>query len=351
MSAHGAGDGPFLSVVVPAGTIGEQALRETLLCLAAQDDVDFEVLLTVPADGEAAAAAARAVADQPALARERVRIVRAPATTPGAARNAGLAEARGRYVAVLPAGDLVLGSWVGVLHAAETSSGGGLLRTVGVTQDHVMTEVAGLPAVRAVGSPLSTSPARFSLWQHAAEPLTPPAAWAWPRSLVEEHHVAYDETVSDDPDWELLVRLAQLVGVVDLETVTSLRRGWSDAAVPTHDTAREAIDARPLVLPPGEVRRLQAEAPQSEATRELTTELETSAELIRLKDDHIRNIEAQLDERDARLAHVRGLLDKRTAQVEKLRARLRAATPDEATGRPAKERERGRGRGGWRRRS
>lgn len=348
--------GPFLSVVVPVGTTGTQALRESLLCLVGQDDVDFEVVL-VAGPGMAAGQAREVdevVADQPPRLASRLRRVEADRATPGAVRNAGLADARGRFVTVLPEGDLVLGSWVANFHAGEESSGGSVLRALGVTQEHALVEVAGHAAVRATGSPRALAPGRFSLWQHALEPLSPPASWAWPRALVQDHGLAYDTTVSDDADWDLLLRAAELVGVSDLGVVTSLRREWvgsAPAATGDGPTARDVIDARPLVLPPGEARHLRAGSSESAATQELAQELARTSEELRLTQDHAANLEAVVRSLEARLE---AEAERHGQQVARLRRKLEsaravrpadAAAPAEAPAPKGSWRRRGRGPG------
>jgi hypothetical protein len=324
-------DDPFLSVLVPVGTAGSQALRESLLCLVGQDDVDFEVVLvTSPGAGPQVD---EVVADQPPRLASRLRRAEADRTTPGAVRNAGLAVARGRFVTVLPEGDLTMASWVTTFHAAEPSAGGRVLRALGVTQEHSVVEVAGHESVRAVGSPRALAPGRFSLWQHALEPLSPPASWAWPRALVQSHGLGYDATVSDDADWELLVRAAELVGVSDLEVVTSLHREWVDTAPDGDDdgpTARDLIDARPLLLPPGAAQQLRDGSSESAAHRALAQELARTSEELRLTHDHAANLEAVVRSLEGRLAAAN---DRHEQQVARLRRKLesaRAARPGDA---------------------
>ncbi|KRE93968.1 hypothetical protein ASG76_11155 [Nocardioides sp. Soil774] len=347
---------PFLTVVVPVGTTGTQALRESLLCLVGQDDVDFEVVLVTPPgaapeeDGEVD----EVVSDQPPRLAARLRRVVADAATPGAVRNAGLADAQGRFVTVLPEGDLVLGSWVTTFRAAEPSPERRLLRALGVTQEHSLVEVAGHQAVRADGPPRALAPSRFSLWQHALEPLSAPATWAWPRDLVRSHGLGYDATVTDDADWELLVRAAELVGVSDLEVVTSLHREWvGTAPASTGDgpTARDLIDARPLVVPPGEAQHLRAGSSESATTRALAQELTRTAEELRLTHDHAVNLEAVVRSLQDRLESEQ---DRHEQQVARLRRKLesaRSARPGDGavpTEKPATKgswRRRGRGSG------
>jgi hypothetical protein len=335
--------GPFLSVVVPVGTVGPQALRESLLCLVGQDDTDFEVVLVTPpgAGPEVAHGVEQVVSDQPARMTSRLRRVESESTAPGAVRNTGLSASHGRFVTVLPEGDLVLGSWVTSFHDAEGPGQGRVLRALGATQEHSHVQVAGHPAIRAEGSPRTLAPGRFSLWQHALESLSPPASWAWPRALVHDHGLGYDPTVVDDPDWELLVRAAELVGVHDVEIVTSLRRQWVGTARPgdtgTIDgrTAHEVIDARPLLLPPGEAQHLRAGTSESAATRALVEELARTSEELRLTHDHAANLEAVVRSLEERAEAERRRHEKEVARLRRKLESARQAGAPEAT--PAEE--------------
>jgi hypothetical protein len=375
---------PFLSVVVPTGQVGEQALRETLLCLVGQDDTDLEVLLVVPEGDEATTEGV--LADQPPRLAGRVRTVSASGATPGAVRNAALDAATGRYVTVLPEGDLALGSWVATFHRAEPRAAGRVLRALGVRQEHVLDEVAGRPAVRAEGSPRSQSPVMFSLWQHALEPLSPPPSWAFPRALATEEGLRYDEDITDDADWEMMMRLAERVGVADLGVVTSVHREWRPAGEPrrkakaseatrpdvhpfdgplddlleeprlpaTADgerTAQSVIDARPIVIPVGEAARLRAGSTQTAIIRHHREKLELKREQLKLTKNHAANLEGMVRHLERLVAQLKDKVEhteqrlakgerRHAKEVKRLRRQLEAATgaQPEAAPRDADER-------------
>lgn len=320
---------PFLTVVIPAGIVGTQALRESLLSLVGQDDDDFEVILAVEpaADPEVLAGIEEAVADQPPRLTTRARLVEGVEGTPGSARNAASAAARGRYLTVLPEGDLALGRWVRTYHEGEPSADGRILRALGVTQDHTLIDVAGHRAVRAGAAPGAGSPAHFSLWQHALRPCSPAASWAWPRNLVDDHGTAYDAGVVDDPDWEFLVRTAQLVGVVDLGVVTSLSRRWGHAVAPASQvrdgsTAQDVIDSRALLIAPGESKRLRDGLAEDATDPGPAEELARTAEELRLTHDHAANLEAIVRNLEGQLA---GAEERHAEDVARLRRKLERA--------------------------
>src|SRR5205085_8327500 len=87
---------PRVSVIVPAHD-AEATLGETLASLRAQALADLEAVIVddASADGTRALAAAAVAEDA------RVRLLALPANLGAAARNAGLREARGRWVLFL----------------------------------------------------------------------------------------------------------------------------------------------------------------------------------------------------------------------------------------------------------
>ena len=93
---------PLVSVVTPVWNAAA-TLAETAASVRAQSLEDWELLLVDDASSDGSAALARALADSDA----RIRVITLPANGgPALARNAGIREARGRYIAFLDADDL-----------------------------------------------------------------------------------------------------------------------------------------------------------------------------------------------------------------------------------------------------
>jgi glycosyltransferase involved in cell wall biosynthesis len=92
---------PRVSVVMPVFN-GERFIEEAVESVLASDFPDFELLLLIDAGctDRSGAAAERAAAGDP-----RVRIVHHPHVTPAVARNIGLEQARGEFVANLDCDD------------------------------------------------------------------------------------------------------------------------------------------------------------------------------------------------------------------------------------------------------
>src|SRR4051794_18857373 len=99
---------PLVSVVVP--TYNQPVLLlETLQSVFAQTFDDFEVIVVNDGSTDDTAARVEALArEEPELVRGRLRLISQANQGIGAARNRGIDEARGKYVAMLDHDDLWL---------------------------------------------------------------------------------------------------------------------------------------------------------------------------------------------------------------------------------------------------
>src|SRR4051794_29307644 len=112
--------GPRVSVIVPAHD-AEATLGETLASLRAQALADLEAIVV----DDASADGTRAVAEAAAAGDARFRLLALPANLgAGGARNAGLREARGRWVLFLDADDWLEPDHLATLVAAAEAGPG-----------------------------------------------------------------------------------------------------------------------------------------------------------------------------------------------------------------------------------
>jgi Glycosyl transferase family 2 len=263
------GGTPFLSLLVRTQGHRPAALADVLLCLAAQSCSDFEVLLLAHdvADAE------RRRLDElvGSLAdgfRPRVTVV--PVVGGGRSRplTAGVARARGQYIAVLDDDDLVMGNWVEAFAQAARVAPGSIVRSVTVEQ--TMQFEVGNPGFRTVSWPLARWDADFSLLSHLVDNHSPVHSCAYPREVFRELGLGFDESLPVLEDWDLLVRAASLVGVHDTGLVTAIYRRWpatsnsfahvaEDAWPETAWRVVAAWDRSPLLLPAGSASRLREE--------------------------------------------------------------------------------------------
>lgn len=283
------GPSPFLSVLVRTTGTRPETLRDLLLCLAAQVDDDFEVLLL--AHGVLRVGMSELsvlVSQQPERVRSRIRLI---AVEPGGGRsrplNVGVEQARGRYVCVVDDDDVVLANYVAEFRRLADERPGRVLRTMVVEQDVAETRWGADRGYAATSGFRYSYPAEYDLVSHLHENFTPFCGLAFPTALFAGLGYRFDEALPVLEDWEMQLRAVTTAGVVSSRAVTSIYHWWAagsgDSSKVVHSdehwTAARgrvvaALDARPMLLPAGSFARLY---------RELTRLPALEAELTRAR--------------------------------------------------------------------
>ena len=269
---------PFLSVVTR--TIGNRnTLTDTLTCLAAQTDDDFEVLLMLNTDNESDR---KGVIDSVALFgdsfRARVRVDANNEMHRVAPLNRALDLARGRYLTVLDDDDLVFGDWVERFHEAADAHPGAMIRCRAVDQQIVAVDSNG-PAVSTSGFHAAYRPA-FDLASHLAGGQSPQGTLAVPCEAIDTFRLRFDENMVVCEDLEFYLRVAGICGVVDTGTFGMVYRRWTNRFASQHTVSPEVweqalrdvvtrLDAGPLLMPAGTATRLYQAAVQEQALYDL----------------------------------------------------------------------------------
>jgi SAM-dependent methyltransferase len=261
---------PFLSVILRTQGRRPQELREALLCLAAQTDDDFEVLVVAHRTTVAEQVVVERLIDElpPGLAR-RTRLVLLDRGNRAAPLNVGLDEARGTYVGMLDDDDLVMGHWVEEFHNAARRGHNRVIRSLCLRQDAVLVEVRGQSGVMAVASPQASWVSEFSMIGHLIANQSPSMSYIYPRSLARDFGLRYDDSMTTTEDWDVLLRASELAGVTDTSAVTAIYHFWDqrESSASLHQqpewlaNQREIerrLDSRPFLLPRGEVRAVRA---------------------------------------------------------------------------------------------
>ncbi|HWH25504.1 MAG TPA: hypothetical protein VNT53_02515 [Pseudolysinimonas sp.] len=258
---------PLLSVVMRTQLHRPEALREALLCLAGQTDDRFELLL-VGHDIELVDVE-NLVTEQPEWLRQRTRLMVASGGTRARPLNVGFGAALGSHVAVLDDDDVVASRWVERFLTAAEAAPGSLVRAVVGVQQVAMADWPGAVTGHATISEVTCPyPPIFDLADHLRVNMTPFMAIAFPRVALARLGGA-DETLEVCEDWDLILRGAALLGVVDIPHLTAIYRRWVSGgdSYSVHDEARwgrdmqavrSKLDGMPLVLPPGSALALAA---------------------------------------------------------------------------------------------
>ena len=342
-----AADGrPFLSVVIRTQGTRSQCLEEVFMCLSAQTNRDFEVvLLCHRASVDAREDVRRIATSQPDWLQERVRLMDVERPGRSAPLNEGFAAARGRYIAILDDDDTVLGHWVETFSALERAGAGSRPQRSAALRQDVVPLVGHEPLTPvAVGNPFPAWSSTFDFVEHLQVNHSPCMSVAFPRGAFHDLGLRFDEALAANEDWEFLVRAAGLVGVVFSPEVTSVYRWWLTEASSRElhstdewDAARDrvlaTIDATVLLLPLGAASRFRevtqagwrkADENHAEAIALATSQHEIIAHLDETGRAHERALAAKHEAR-AEAKELRLKLKKRTARFEEWKVLMRRA--------------------------
>ena len=303
----------FLSVIVRTTGARSVALNDALTCLAGQTDTDFEVLLAVHTHDPDRVAEVHALAQSfdPTFA-WRVQILHVIGGGRSRPLNTALERAKGRYVAFLDDDDLVTGDWVEQFKAGAADQPGRVVRSACADQLHAPGRSELVP-FEPTGPITVSRPLRFDPIAHFHHNESPICSFALPMQTLRSLRLRFDETLSVVEDWDLLLRTTAWTGVVDTEVVTSIYRRWEaeEGSAAAHnalawDAARDAVldrlDAKPVLLPAGSVRRLAEAYPLLVAATRLSPPA-TAPTQVQIGTHH-QSIEAELDAARARLAAI-----------------------------------------------
>ncbi len=274
---------PFLSVITR--TTGErETLLDTLLCLAAQTDDDFEVLLMVNARDAGVPAEIAALVDTFAPSfRARVRVDSTSIMHRVAPLNRALAAATGRYVAVLDDDDLVFADWVETFHRHADEHPGAMIRCRAVDQSVELADGTGVAgATSGFSAPYRPT---FEFASHLIGGQSPPATFCSPLDVIDALGLRFDEDMVVCEDIEFFLRLATVCGVVDTSTFGMVYRRWETRFSSGHTVSPEIweasmqkivqhLDDVPLLLPEHSATRMYQAAAQERQMYELDAVIE-----------------------------------------------------------------------------
>ena len=226
--AHRNREKVFLSILTRTQGRRPQELREVLLCLSAQTDMDFEILLIGHKVDEEQEKLIQSIIDEQTEAiRKRVRFLKIDYGNRTAPLNFGFAHARGEYTAILDDDDVVFDEWVEEFHTASRKHPGTLLHAYAAHQQWMKLKRGCFQgSVRACSSlnPMYCEPFSWPRQMHCNN--CPPVGLAFPTAVFQQLGIIFDETLTTTEDWDYLQRVAILSGVTDIKTVTCIYRWW-----------------------------------------------------------------------------------------------------------------------------
>ena len=268
---------PFLSIITRTQGRRIDTLREVFLCLSAQTDQDFEVLVMGHRlDLKKQLAVERVIEDNNAQMRFQVRLIKIDHGNRTTPLNQGFSEARGDYIAILDDDDIVFAHWVETFRSLSKSFPGRVLRAGVVGQKVGLVRVDdGSTSVRASGG-FARYPQEFDLFEHMAGNRTPNVGLAFPRHAFQVFKVQFDEDLTTTEDWDFLMRTVAFCGMANSPAVVAVYRLWENAESSitvhsreewqqNHEHIWRKLDRTSFILPPGsasEIRKQIAKTTQ-----------------------------------------------------------------------------------------
>ena len=266
-------EAPFLSVIVRTRGNRDIGLREALLCLRAQTNQDFEILLMVhKADKTGKESVERVLEEQPQAFRQKIRGMELNNGTRTTPINVGFANARGSYVAIFDDDDLLFDNWVESFYEAAKTNDGKILHAYVLAQKWKVFEnpIGGQGNTKkymAVEAPTTQFCQKFNLLAQLTVNKCPLMSLAFPTYLFHKLGMVFNETLDVTEDWEYFMRVVTITGIADIEKATSIYRLWTNAenSATLHDQKRwddtyakiqKNRDGRALLIPEGHMEQI-----------------------------------------------------------------------------------------------
>lgn len=231
---------PFLSVILRTQGKRYEMLKEALLCLEAQTDDSFEVILIIHnASEEGKASVARLLDTLDPTFRKKIRAEILDGGTRTAPLNRGASLACGTHFAMLDDDDLLFDHWIENFHTAAKKEPKKVIRCYGCTQ--AWRSVSTPEGLRLIsnGTIKNQYCAPFSLLAHLEDNYTPISCVAIPTFCYRRLGIAFDEALTTAEDWDYIMRCILTVGVVDTEEITFLYRLWDSEGSRSLHTQKE----------------------------------------------------------------------------------------------------------------
>ncbi|MGO5051970.1 glycosyltransferase [Lachnospiraceae bacterium LCP25S3_G4] len=253
---------PFLSIVTRTQGKRSEALRETLLSLAGQSCMDFEVMVMGhKLSKEQKENVEQIIADVPEFLSEKIRFILVEDGNRTTPINRGFELARGQYAVILDDDDLVFDNWVSSFKEKAEDYPGRVLHAYVIAQDWCTVKTKdGIQGLRACGSPQNQFCKDFHWLTELNGNYCPVLGLAFPLYPFKELGIRFDETLDTTEDWDFLMRISALCGVADIQRPTSIYRLWrniensyslhdDEVWKNNHKKIQNKFKSKPILLP------------------------------------------------------------------------------------------------------
>jgi len=253
-------DDIFLSVITRTQGKRITELRELLLCLSAQTDDDFEVLIVGHKVSKKNQLDVKLLIKEfPSSFANRIRFLTVDVGNRSTPLNFGFEHAKGSYASIVDDDDIVMDDWVEKFHQAAEEDSGAILHAYTMEQDWERDKNG--EVLRSMSAPKPIYCVPFNYVRQIHMNLCPTLGLAYPLWIFRQTNIRFNETLDTTEDWEYLMRVVFLTGVKEVPSPTSVYRIWINAnnSRTEHDSNQWAINRliacneinkMPILLPP-----------------------------------------------------------------------------------------------------
>lgn len=264
------GERPFLSIVMRTQGKRISMLREVLLCLYAQSNQNFELIIVGhKVNREDSSKVQEVIKEQEETFRDRIRYYEIEYGTRSAPLNYGFSHARGVFIVNCDDDDVVLQEWIEELYKQSQVTPNCLLHVYPVVQASSAHDIDGLLATRADDTLKTRYCCDYPQTVQLHHNMCPFFSIAFPSFLFNKLNIWFDECLDAVEDWDYIARTALLVGVADINKTELVYRLWTNAENSCtlisgnrwdcfEKSIRNKHDTYPLLLKPGSATNIRA---------------------------------------------------------------------------------------------
>ena len=222
---------PFLSVIIRTQGNRLHELREVFLCLSAQTNTNFEVILIGhKLNKETKVEIFQIVNHQIPWLKNKIFFVNLSYGNRTTPLNLGFSLSRGKYISIFDDDDLVFANWVDEFYKSSVQNDGMILHAYSATQE--WSKIYNSPlqnCLRAENEPNSIYCHPYNWISQLSTNTCPPISLSFPSYIFKHYNIQFDEELTTTEDWDFLLRTSMFTGVSDIKKVTSIYRKWKNA--------------------------------------------------------------------------------------------------------------------------
>lgn len=241
---------PFLSIVTRTQGKRLEELQEAFLCLAGQEETDFELLLVGHnLDNGGITLIEGLVSRQPQWLQDKTWIVLVQGGNRTKPLNAAFFYAKGQYITIFDDDDIVFDNWVSSFKKLAKENMGCILYSFVLTQQwKVFLREDDTRILKAIEEPLPAYCDDFDVFEQMHTNHCPTMGLAFPSYVFQSLGFHFDEKLTTTEDWDFLMRAYFVCGIAVSETPTAIYRLWkhNDTSAVIH--SKEEWDANRLAI-------------------------------------------------------------------------------------------------------